>query len=74
MQEDDRRPIAVDFDLNSAKGGAAHARSSRNSFSSTPILSTSIRATSPGAKYLGGEKPMPTPARVPVAMTSPGRV
>src|SRR5580692_10108073 len=73
VQEDDGRTVAIDFDLNSAKGGAAHARSSRNSFSSTPIRSTSMRATSPGTRYLGGEKPMPTPAGVPVAMTSPGR-
>ena len=72
MQEHYRRSIAVDLELDSAERCAAHRRASRNSFSSTPIPEISIRATSPGTRYLGGLKPIPTPAGVPVAMTSPG--
>ena len=36
------------------------------------LCEISMRATSPGTRYLGGLKPMPTPAGVPVAMMSPG--
>ena len=41
-------------------------------FSSTPMPVTSIRTTSPGFRYFGGLKPIPTPAGVPVAIRSPG--
>ena len=40
-------------------------------FSRTPIPSISQRTRSPSARYLGGSKPMPTPAGVPIAMIVP---
>ena len=36
-----------------------------------PSIDTST--VSPGWRYTGGSKPMPTPDGVPVAITSPGR-
>ena len=47
---------------------AAHSKR----FSIAPMPSISMRTTSPRGEPRGGSKPMPTPAGVPVAMTSPG--
>ena len=41
-------------------------------FSTEPIPSTSTRTRSPGSRKTGGSRNTPTPAGVPVAMTSPG--
>ena len=42
-------------------------------FTSWPSPSISLTITSPGFRYSGGLRYMPTPPGVPVKMTSPGR-
>ena len=41
-------------------------------FVKVPRPFTEIATVSPGWRYTGGFRPMPTPAGVPVARTSPG--
>ena len=72
MQHHDRRPLAVELDRHAAHVNGSHEDRSTTSFSRTPIPSISMRTTSPAFRYFGGSKPMPTPAGVPVAITSPG--
>ena len=50
--------------------GRARAQAKR--FSMKPMPSISTRTTSPAFRNCGGLRPMPTPAGVPVAITSPG--
>jgi len=40
---------------------------------SVPIPSISMATVSPGFRYTGGLRPLPTPDGVPVAITSPGQ-
>src|SRR5690606_15651863 len=63
--------FAQDFGL-PVRGKRARRRQTTG-FTSVPIGVISTETESPGWRYRGGLKPIPTPAGVPVAMRSPGR-
>src|SRR3984957_821689 len=72
VEHDDRGALAFRIHRHAAQPNGGHVERSTISFSSTPMPPISMRTTSPPLRYFGGSKPTPTPAGVPVAITSPG--
>src|SRR5271155_5455655 len=72
MEHNDRRTLAFRVNGHARQMDGGHDERSTIRFSRTPMPPISIRTTSPPLRNLGGLKPMPTPAGVPVAITSPG--
>ena len=68
----DEDPLLAARRCRRSSAGAGARRSPRQRLTSSPMPSIATVTTSPSARKRGGSRKTPTPAGVPVAITSPG--